>query len=396
MKKCFLLAAISCSLVLQATAKQIQVQASGFSFSPSTFTAAIGDTIRFVWVSGIHTTTSTSVPAGAATWNAALDDTHTVFLYPVKVGGSYAFQCVFHAAMGMVGSFTVPPRTKITVVKTSVVNSCSNLNSIQYKCTQSKPPFKVQLFRYGKAFGSVRTVNDTLPFTYSSLPLGSYFATARGNNGTDALTGKSSTKALVPKPAGVFDTHVASTKATIKWNHYSCVKFYSVQYRKKGTTTWIKVNTVGNKDSLNLINLAASTKYQFHVAANDSANKIIATSSYSAIDSFVTKASGLVVIADEPVAPESVDKAGSDLEKSILVFPNPASNWFHVQTNGSSFKKAELRNASGQLVWSSANNALLSNTLITVNTSDLAAGIYFLVLYDSENHSVVKKVVITK
>ena len=393
MKKYLFFTAILWAFQFQAEAKQIQVSALSVSFSPSSFTAAIGDTIRFVWVSGVHTTTSTSVPAGAASWNAPLDNTHTVFRYVVKIGGRYAFQCNFHALMGMVGSFTVPPRTKVTVVKTTTVNSCSNLNSIQYKCTQSKPPFKVQLFRYGKAFGSLRTVNDTLAFTYSSLPLGSYFATARGNNGADVLVGKSSTKALVPKPTGVFDTHVGSTKATIKWNHYSCVKFFSVQYRKKGITTWTKINTVGNKDSLNLASLASSTKYQFRVAANDSANKIIATSSYSAVDSLVTKAAALTLNGSE--APEGIAET-SDLENAVLVFPNPASTSFTIQTNGNHFNAAQLRNTDGQLVWSSAGRALLNNGRLNVNTGGLPAGTYFLVLLDAKNHSVVKKIVIER
>src|SRR6476646_5223820 len=240
-KHALLVSLLLCSLVFNAAAKQIRVTASGFSFSPSSFTASIGDTIRFAWGDGMHTTTSTSVPPDAVTWNAPLDITHTSFLYIIKVGGSYAFQCNFHAALGMVGSFKVPPRTNVTVVKTSVVNNCTSTNSIVFRCTQSTPPFKVQLYRYGIPLGAVRTVSDTLTFTYINLPVGSYYATARGNNGTDALVGKSSTKALVPTPTGVFDTHVTGTKATIKWNHYTCVKFYSVQYRVKGATTWIKI-----------------------------------------------------------------------------------------------------------------------------------------------------------
>src|SRR4051812_48236945 len=114
MKKHILAIGFTLSLfVLNTQARQIQVNVLNIQFSPKNFTAIIGDTIRFVWVSGVHTTTSTSVPAGALTWDSRIDNTHLSFLYPVKVAGTYNFKCTFHAAMGMVGSFIVPPLAKI-------------------------------------------------------------------------------------------------------------------------------------------------------------------------------------------------------------------------------------------------------------------------------------------
>jgi hypothetical protein len=73
-----------------------------------------------------------------------------------------------------------------------------------------------------------------LPFTFSSLPIGSYFAKAKGNGGTDSLSGKSDTTVLMPVPSGLKALHITGTKATLKWTPYTCVKFYTVQYRKKG------------------------------------------------------------------------------------------------------------------------------------------------------------------
>jgi plastocyanin len=280
------------ALNFNAAAKQIRVDVLNVEFSPKNFTATVGDTIHFVWVAGFHTTTSTSVPAGALTWDEDINSTATSFLYVLKVSGNYAYQCSFHVAMGMIGSFTVVPVAKIITVKTVSVNNCTNTNSIQYKCTKSKPPYKVQLFRYGKSFGSARTVADTLPFTFSSLPIGSYFARATGNGGTDSLSGKSGTSVLMPVPSGLKALHITSSKSTLKWTGYTCVKFYTVQYRKKGTSTWTKINTIGNKDSINLTSLTSNTKYQFQVASADSANKIIATGKFSAIDSFMTAVTG--------------------------------------------------------------------------------------------------------
>src|SRR5688500_1732419 len=106
-KNLFVIGICLCASVFYASAKQVQVNVLSLSFSPKNFTATIGDTIRFVWVAGFHTTTSTLVPPGAASWDALIDNSHTSFLYPVKVAGSYSFECTFHVEMGMVGSFTV-------------------------------------------------------------------------------------------------------------------------------------------------------------------------------------------------------------------------------------------------------------------------------------------------
>jgi plastocyanin len=83
------------------------ISASGTSFSPNTVTAKVGDTVDFVWGSGTHTTTSTSVPTGAAGWNSPLSSTATTFRYIITTAGSYSYQCNIHVSMGMTGSISV-------------------------------------------------------------------------------------------------------------------------------------------------------------------------------------------------------------------------------------------------------------------------------------------------
>lgn len=83
------------------------INAGGTSFSPNSVNAHIGDTVKFIWSSGTHTTTSTTVPTGAATWDAPLNASSTTFIYIISVAGSYNYKCTFHESMGMIGSFTV-------------------------------------------------------------------------------------------------------------------------------------------------------------------------------------------------------------------------------------------------------------------------------------------------
>lgn len=93
---------------------------SGFTFSPSTFTMNLGDTVLWIWSSGNHTTTSTSnIPAGATSWNSPMTSTSTSFMYVPAVVGTYNYLCTPHASF-MKGSFTVVCQLDTTVNQSGV------------------------------------------------------------------------------------------------------------------------------------------------------------------------------------------------------------------------------------------------------------------------------------
>jgi plastocyanin len=106
MKKIYLtlFTTFALSLPLQATVQAVAV--SNNVFTPSNFTINVGDTIAWFWSEGNHTTTSTSVPGGAMTWDEVINQGSPGFMYVVTVQGNYTYQCTFHVAMGMVGQFT--------------------------------------------------------------------------------------------------------------------------------------------------------------------------------------------------------------------------------------------------------------------------------------------------
>ena len=90
-----------------ANATKYIITAEDFIFSPSAQNVQLGDTIRWEWLNGDHTTTSTIIPAGAAKWDAPLNSTNTFFEYIPTVFGTYNYKCSFHVSMGMIGTFTV-------------------------------------------------------------------------------------------------------------------------------------------------------------------------------------------------------------------------------------------------------------------------------------------------
>ena len=96
-------------LTVNSFANTAIITAGGFSFSPNTSSLTVGDTVKWVWGSGGHTTTSTSVPLGAATWNSPIDNVTTSFTYVITTAGQYNYQCNFHVSMGMTGVLNVSP-----------------------------------------------------------------------------------------------------------------------------------------------------------------------------------------------------------------------------------------------------------------------------------------------
>lgn len=98
-----------------ATTHTIQVgQGGGITFSPNAITTVVvGDIIRWEWVSGGHTTTSVSVPAGANSWTSPINNTTTFFEYTVTTEGNYGYKCNPHVNSGMVGGFQVSTVTDV-------------------------------------------------------------------------------------------------------------------------------------------------------------------------------------------------------------------------------------------------------------------------------------------
>jgi plastocyanin len=110
-KNLLLIVVLAIVCVMPASATIHIVNQVSLTFSPADLSVFVGDTVRFQWNNGSHNTVSTSVPAGAETWNSPLNSGSTSYDYEVTVAGDYAYECTFHN--GQVGSFNA----------TEVVNS---------------------------------------------------------------------------------------------------------------------------------------------------------------------------------------------------------------------------------------------------------------------------------
>jgi plastocyanin len=90
---------------------------SGPRFDPDEITIVVGDTIRFVAVSGDHTATSgtgSDDPNSGALFNAVIDEGDD-FRYVFNSAGVFNYYCIPHEDDGMTGQVTVNAPTAKTV-----------------------------------------------------------------------------------------------------------------------------------------------------------------------------------------------------------------------------------------------------------------------------------------
>jgi len=96
---------------VQSTTHNVDV--GDFFFDEVSFSVAVGDTIVWTLISGTHTTTSTVVPAGAATWDYTFTGVSDTYTYIITVPGVYEYLCSFHPTT-MRGSFATPASLTLT------------------------------------------------------------------------------------------------------------------------------------------------------------------------------------------------------------------------------------------------------------------------------------------
>ncbi|MBI4931074.1 MAG: T9SS type A sorting domain-containing protein [Bacteroidetes bacterium] len=133
MKKVYIIITFLLVTIYVHAQSVIVITAANFQFTPSAITATCGDTIKWQWISGSHTTTSISVPAGASSWNQPLTSVATTYSMVVTVPGNYSYQCTPHAP-NMAGT--------IIVVCTNSVASVNN----GFSSSVYPNPFSSKLF----------------------------------------------------------------------------------------------------------------------------------------------------------------------------------------------------------------------------------------------------------
>ncbi len=175
--KSLLLPVLVCFVCSSSFATKHNISVADFSFTPSSLTIPLGDTIVFNWVNGTHTATSTSIPAGAAPFDAPISSGSVILTYvPTKVG-SYAYICTPHSSMGMTGSFSVTFPTSINQGNLPVFSVSPNpaRTNIQVQFSDYQSPTRISIINIiGKElYNGVYT--GSVNINVENLPDGVYF-----------------------------------------------------------------------------------------------------------------------------------------------------------------------------------------------------------------------------
>ena len=143
-------------------------------------TVFVGDTVRWVWVSGSHTTTcdpanepGTTLPSGAPTWDRQIRSSQPTDDYKVTVAGVYNYYCIPHAP-SMSASFTA--QTALPVRLSSfLLNGEKNEVALNWKTLneQNTAYFSVRRSADGATYTEVARVpasgnsNEEKNYSYS-------------------------------------------------------------------------------------------------------------------------------------------------------------------------------------------------------------------------------------
>ncbi len=187
-----------------------------------------------------------------------------------------------------------------------------------------------------------------------------------------------------PPSSGFAATNVTGTSAKLNWTAVGCGAGYKVQYRVKGTTTWITKNISTNTPTLNITGLSVNTTYQWRISTKCSNNGTNSFSAYAPTKQFTTAASFIAATSIN----EASKKTTNELQ--LFVLPNPA------KTNAVLIVKGNIKNVSititdfvGKIVWKKGG---VNDSRIILPVENLAAGIYIVKLTNGTETKTVKLV----
>jgi plastocyanin len=315
----------------------------GMSFVPATgVTINLGDTIKFQWQNGSHTTTSTTIPAGATAWNQNINSGSTTYIYVPAVVGAYNYKCIPHELMGMVGSFNVvcTPPTASSVTPAGPITKCKG----DAEATLTASAVTGATFQWYKNGSPISGATGA-----QYLPDTSATYTCKTINGCGNATSNAVVVTINPSPVPAFT--VSNNQMTYTFTNTTVGTGYHWD--------WAFGDTQTSTDKSPVHTYATAGSYMVHLTATDSFGSQCSAMAMQTITVGPTSVRNLVV---------------NSLQ--IHVSPNPASRQIVVtyEQGNATFKIYDIAGRS----FATPKVLSKNSTSSTLDISNLPAGNYIL------------------
>jgi len=267
-------------------------------FTPATFTINLGDTIKWTWLDGSHTTTSLTIPAGAATWDHSINSSSTSFTYVPGKLGAYNYKCTPHFSMGMKGNFTVVcAQATVQISAGSATTFCKGGSVL----LNSNVTSKISSYQWKKNGTNIANANAS---TFKATVAGSYTLTVTNNCGNTANSNAITVtvNSLPPATITPADSVLICKGDSVKLQANKNAAF-TYQWQKNG------------------VNIQGATANSYTTKANGNYKVIVTRTSTGC-----SKTSQPTKVKIQCPGFAQIDAS----ESLIKVFPNPSTNDFHV------------------------------------------------------------------
>ena len=358
-----ILALVFLTLTTRATVHQVQV--SNFQFTPASLNVTVGDTIKWVWVSGSHTTTSTTIPGGAVSWDQPISSTSTTFSYPVTVAGTFNYQCTPHAAMGMTATFTASNPANTLAVTPGNQNVTSQPGSTNFTVSSNTGWMASCMQSWcnctgsGSGNGSITANYDVNTSILQRVATITVSASGVASQTVTVTQAGAAPNLNVSPPSQTVAQTTGTTSFTVTSN---------TSWTVSSDQTWCTVNPSGNGNG------TISATYQ----ANQT--NVQRTANITVMANGLT-AQIVMVIQDAAVGVNDIQTS------EFILYPNPVISNINIRSDflKESGTQLSIYNIAGMKV---LGPVMISGSPASLDLSSLSDGVYFARLGDEKNSKV--------
>lgn len=351
------------SLVNQEAYSQKHIVNVGdFYFEPSNLTVEVGDTIRWVWIEGHHTTTSTTIPSGAQSWDSPITSAVTSFEYRVEVAGVYTYRCVPHSSVQTAQFTAVNPAPTLSVSPTN--RDVTNVAGTTSFIIMTNGNWTATSAEDWLSFPANGTGNSTLNVQYdANMSVDSRIATI-----TVSVSGVPNVQVTVTQQGAPAILMIDPLNHDVDY-HSGSVTFAvtsNTNWVVAETESWISSNNDGTGNGSIIVDYMENTTNQPRVA-------------------------NLVVTAQNLTQTVSVSQGASTVSvnnkelSNFNVYPNPSTGVFNITTYSNKLQtgKTTIRvfDTKGNLVYDEVKTNFLSGK---VDLSKMTRGTYLIQLENKD------------